>query len=711
MGTNPKRTVTVQMVPQLAVVDTLGNKEPNANWTKEPHLRLSQVCPNPTLTSPDHKQDNISLTASPADTVPHSQNTASRGGEPVSTAVLDKPVPTNGNKMKPEHVTGVGQQMPDLSLTGRGVAEVGGGPRDSNANMEMLSLADEKEICKAGASSALWPSKVDKRASDCRVGPNAAEEECARMTSSAKTTAREDSNKHVSPKARDLNNPCELRHTASGPQPDDKGSNSAAKNKDTAVPQRLQEMDHMHSCSKSSPGVQETPKQSNETTAALLISSPAPSKSKDSEAAFTNKNLSSKHPEKDLPQIKKPQIASDKHQPASSQMDSSTPPQAKPNMATHWQVAEEVSQTSTAVFEGQEQRCKLYKEASTMTLTPSSTPVKQHHDMEVQAVAKTCSRAVATSPSLLPFAVTRRPTGGVATKEEAQSMAIVYQVDVGVGQHPMYLSTLPTSADTRSERIHIETEMFANQSFHSERDKGPAAKPKDLATTLCNTQPVYQINIEHSNHKERGESASSQYIAGVQTSAVKTAPAEAFESAPAQERAAATKSGSADSNNAALSQAAATTRPDQAPSATTTTTRTTKTTTTTKSGLTKNKAGSPQQKAGGKSLRKEGKSGKPNKERERQGEEEERMTWEVYGASVDPESLGFAIQSHLQCKIKEQERKLIVRTSLRKSVSGVDSPQQGRKSKRRHQNIFRAMLQNVRRPNCCVRPPPSAVLE
>ena len=126
-------------------------------------------------------------------------------------------------------------------------------------------------------------------------------------------------------------------------------------------------------------------------------------------------------------------------------------------------------------------------------------------------------------------------------------------------------------------------------------------------------------------------------------------------------------------------------------------------------------------------MRKEAKSRKPSKERERQEEEEEGkekgksvhdvvwdeqgMTWEVYGASVDPESLGFAIQSHLQCKIKEQERKLIVRTSLRKSVSGVDSPQQGRKSKRRHQNIFRAMLQNVRRPNCCVRPPPSAVLE
>uniref|UniRef100_A0A3B3HCS0 G protein-regulated inducer of neurite outgrowth C-terminal domain-containing protein n=1 Tax=Oryzias latipes TaxID=8090 RepID=A0A3B3HCS0_ORYLA len=91
--------------------------------------------------------------------------------------------------------------------------------------------------------------------------------------------------------------------------------------------------------------------------------------------------------------------------------------------------------------------------------------------------------------------------------------------------------------------------------------------------------------------------------------------------------------------------------------------------------------------------------------------DEQGMTWEVYGASVDPESLGFAIQSHLQCKIKEQERKLIVQTSIRKSISGVDSPRHDKKNKRRQQNIFRSMLQNVRRPNCCVRPPPSSVLE
>lgn len=730
MGTNPKRTVTVQMVPQLAVVDTLGNKEPNANWTKEPNLRLSQVCPNPTLTSPGHKQDNLSLTASPASTIPHTQKTASRGGEPVSSAASDKPGPTNGNKTKSELVTGG-----ELSLTGQGVAEAGGGQRDSNANMKMLCLADEKEICKAGVSAALSASKVDKQTSDCRVGPSAAEEECAQMTSSAKATASEENNKHVSPKNRNLNDPCELRHTASEPQHDNQGSTPTPKNKDTAVPQKPQEPDHIHTCSKSSISLQETPKpkQSMETTAAPLSSNTPPSKSNDSEAGFTNKNLGSKHPEKDLPPVKKPQVSSDKHQPVSSQTDSSTLPQAKQNMAAHRQVAEEVSQTNTAVFEGQQQQqhCKLYREASTMTLSPSSTPVKQCHDMEIQAVANTCSKAVATSPSLLPFAVTHRPCGAV-TREEAQSMAVVYQVDGGVGQHQMYISTMSASTDPRSERITVEAEMCTNQNdgldFHSEtlsqqQDKGLGTKPKDLTTALCNTQPVYQINIEHSSHKEQGESGNSQYKTGVQTSAVKTTTAEALKSGTPPETVAATKSGSADSSNAVLSQAAVTTKPNQALP------RTTAANTTSKSGLTKNKAGSPKGKTGGKSLMKATKSGKLKVEPKRKEEEDDQsekekgknvhdvvwdeqgMTWEVYGASVDPESLGFAIQSHLQCKIKEQERKLMARTSLRKSVSGVNSPQHGRKNKRRQQNIFRSMLQNVRRPNCCVRPPPSSVLE
>ncbi|KAK1174884.1 G protein-regulated inducer of neurite outgrowth 3-like [Acipenser oxyrinchus oxyrinchus] len=89
--------------------------------------------------------------------------------------------------------------------------------------------------------------------------------------------------------------------------------------------------------------------------------------------------------------------------------------------------------------------------------------------------------------------------------------------------------------------------------------------------------------------------------------------------------------------------------------------------------------------------------------------DEQGMTWEVYGASLDPESLGFAIQNHLQCKIKEHEKKITPQTQSRKSISSETST--SKKNKRRQQNIFRSVFQNVRRPNCCVRPRPSSVID
>ncbi|XP_034087392.1 G protein-regulated inducer of neurite outgrowth 3 [Gymnodraco acuticeps] len=791
MGTNPKRTVTVQMVPQLAVIDTLGNKEPNANWANEPSLQLSQVCPKTTLTSPDHTQDNSSLTAAPD--ITQIPNTASKGGEPVCSTVSDKPVPTNGNQTKTEPVTGGDQQMQDPSLTSQSVDEAGRDQRDSNANIKMISQADKKDICKA--DTALTALKIDMQNNDCRIkGPSAAEEECAKLASSS----REDSNKNVPASNTNLNNPCELRHTSSEPQHDNKESSTAPKNKDTAVPQKLQELDHMCSSSQSSVSAKETPKaqQRIETTAASHCSTTPPSKSNDVEVRCTDTTSSSSHPEKDMPPVKKAQVSSDKQQPASSQKDLSTlddpketpkakqsiettaashcsttpqskskdaelrctdttsssthpenmPPEKKPHVSSDKHhpassqkdsstlpqasqimkadASEEATQINTSVSEGQQQLGKLFKEASTMTLSPFPTPVKQLHDMEVQAVANTCSKAVSTSPSLLPFTVPRN--GGAVPREAAQSLAVVYQADGGVGIHQISMSPLPT--DPRSERLTVEAEMCPNQNvgvvfpletLSQQQNKRLGAKPKDSA--LCNTQPVYQINIEHSNPKEQGETGNSQNTTSVQKSTAKTATAEAptLISGKTQETAGASKAGSADSNKAVLSQAAVNTKPTQAPP--------TATKTASKPEPRKVKAASPKQKAkaGGKASKKETKSSKQKMEQERKKEEDELrekgihdvvwdeqgMTWEVYGASVDPESLGFAIQSHLQCKIKEQERKLVVQTSIRKSDSGADSPAHGKKNKRRQQNIFRSMLQNVRRPNCCVNPPSSAVLE
>ncbi|XP_022059178.2 GRIN2-like protein [Acanthochromis polyacanthus] len=55
------------------------------------------------------------------------------------------------------------------------------------------------------------------------------------------------------------------------------------------------------------------------------------------------------------------------------------------------------------------------------------------------------------------------------------------------------------------------------------------------------------------------------------------------------------------------------------------------------------------------------------------------MTWEVYGASVDLESLGTAIQSHLESKVREQEKHI---RTLRKSICS-DSSLKGYKAKKK----------------------------
>ncbi|NWS54591.1 GRIN3 protein, partial [Chunga burmeisteri] len=90
--------------------------------------------------------------------------------------------------------------------------------------------------------------------------------------------------------------------------------------------------------------------------------------------------------------------------------------------------------------------------------------------------------------------------------------------------------------------------------------------------------------------------------------------------------------------------------------------------------------------------------------------DEQGMTWEVYGASLDPESLGIAIQNHLQRQIREHEKLIRVQNNqTRKSISSDTSS--NKKLKGRQHNVFQSMLQNFRRPNCCVRPAPSSVLD
>ncbi|KAM5159091.1 G protein-regulated inducer of neurite outgrowth 3 [Callospermophilus lateralis] len=90
--------------------------------------------------------------------------------------------------------------------------------------------------------------------------------------------------------------------------------------------------------------------------------------------------------------------------------------------------------------------------------------------------------------------------------------------------------------------------------------------------------------------------------------------------------------------------------------------------------------------------------------------DEQGMTWEVYGASLDPESLGIAIQNHLQRQIREHEKLTKTQSDqTRRSISSDTSS--NKKLKGRQHSVFQSMLQNFRRPNCCVRPAPSSVLD
>ncbi|NXH22353.1 GRIN2 protein, partial [Bucco capensis] len=75
--------------------------------------------------------------------------------------------------------------------------------------------------------------------------------------------------------------------------------------------------------------------------------------------------------------------------------------------------------------------------------------------------------------------------------------------------------------------------------------------------------------------------------------------------------------------------------------------------------------------------------------------DDEGMTWEVYGASVDPEVLGLAIQKHLEIQIEQFQTDP---TQLaEKSNAEPSSDKTGKK------RPFRTMMHSLRYPSCCAR--------
>uniref|UniRef100_UPI00398F3CCB GRIN2-like protein n=1 Tax=Pristiophorus japonicus TaxID=55135 RepID=UPI00398F3CCB len=86
--------------------------------------------------------------------------------------------------------------------------------------------------------------------------------------------------------------------------------------------------------------------------------------------------------------------------------------------------------------------------------------------------------------------------------------------------------------------------------------------------------------------------------------------------------------------------------------------------------------------------------------------DDEGMTWEVYGASVDPEVLGLAIQKHLEIQIEQHEKDKM--STADKTVTQLDphidrtcvveEPAKGK----RHLPGFRNFMTTLRHPTCCV---------
>ncbi|XP_076206544.1 G protein-regulated inducer of neurite outgrowth 1 [Aptenodytes patagonicus] len=85
--------------------------------------------------------------------------------------------------------------------------------------------------------------------------------------------------------------------------------------------------------------------------------------------------------------------------------------------------------------------------------------------------------------------------------------------------------------------------------------------------------------------------------------------------------------------------------------------------------------------------------------------DEKGMTWEVYGASMEVEVLGMAIQKHLEKQIEEHGRQVVMTPQSTRTGSVKGAPRKG--EAKRQPSIFRALLQNVRRPRCCSRAGPA----
>ncbi|KAJ6661602.1 hypothetical protein lerEdw1_013841 [Lerista edwardsae] len=80
--------------------------------------------------------------------------------------------------------------------------------------------------------------------------------------------------------------------------------------------------------------------------------------------------------------------------------------------------------------------------------------------------------------------------------------------------------------------------------------------------------------------------------------------------------------------------------------------------------------------------------------------DDEGMTWEVYGAAVDPEVLGLAIQKHLEIQIEQFQTEPVV---LSRKSTEEPPVKEEREEKEEKKTSFRMMMFCLKSPSCCAR--------
>ncbi|XP_073699187.1 uncharacterized protein gprin3b [Garra rufa] len=637
---NPKRTVTVQMMPQLASIDVLGNKELNANWDIEPKLTLNQDCSSGQKTKPD--QDNMHLKSSIKD----SQTTLLEG-----TVLEDKNMSSNDSEdhRQPQN------SHANMKTSGQCAKKAEGRKteRDTNSNLKTVL-----------STSSPPPTMT-----------------CNREKNGNSTTKTLE-NEHHEPEASVAEETSAIKETLHNQMPSQtqaslqKDSSPSTNNtiKDTSLLSQSKDAGCTTSITISS-------------TSSELVSTTNHSQVATTETSQPASGTSIKTPQP--PEIHHTPTKEDKSSNDCIKKDFKPPGTSQETSCNashsiHTDVIDEEVQTQEASSEEQKPvHCKLYREASTMT-SAAELPGTQRHDAEVQAVATLRSQSTATSPGLLSQQPHRRSVG--LLPEETESIAVVIEVKTTSEiscNTPSVVSSSTKPPQSGTVMVHVDADL--------QEESKLGAKPKEPLHNsqkgFSPLQPVYQINIETCGQTKQSDKTPSH----LQTQG--SAASGSQNATCVQEPKATEKSAKPPASKPKL--------PKEAKSAKPPTDITTATPPTSSSTPQSKKTDRKQQKASKLESEKDGQKAKQSKSVHDVVWDEQGMTWEVYGASVDPESLGFAIQSHLQCKIKEHEKKIIAQTVFRKSLSSPPD----KKSKRRQVNInFRSMFQNVRRPNCCARP-------